>query len=332
MSQTSLLHALYGSARSFLRTHAAAAVLATSALTLGAAVPAQAASTYAATKYPIVLVHGLSGTSKFLGVVDYWYQIPEDLRANGANVYVADVSAFNDETVRGEQLVSQIRSVLATTGAAKVNLIGHSQGGLTSRYAAAVVPDLVASVTTIGTPHKGSEFADFVESTPAPFQALVNLGADVFGSVLGWFNGNSNPQNGFAALHILSTSGAADFNKAFPSAGLASGCNTGSATDVRNGNVQKLYSWTGRSTATNLLDLFDPVLVFSGGVMQARGSGTNDGLVSVCSAKFGQVLSTDYAWNHLDEVNQLLGLIGWGASDPVAVIRTQANRLKTAGL
>jgi triacylglycerol lipase len=66
--------------------------------------------------------------------------------------------------------------------------------------------------------------------------------------------------------------------------------------------------------------------------MQARGSGTNDGLVSVCSAKFGQVLSTDYAWNHLDEVNQLLGLIGWGAADPVAVIRTQANRLKTAGL
>ncbi|CAJ0730758.1 MULTISPECIES: lipase family alpha/beta hydrolase [Ralstonia] len=332
MSQTSLFHVVYGSVRGFLRTHAAAAVLATSALTLGTVAPAQAAGTYAATKYPIVLVHGLSGTSKFLGVVDYWYQIPEDLRANGANVYVADVSAFNDETVRGEQLVSQIRSVLATTGAAKVNLIGHSQGGLTSRYAAAVVPNLVASVTTIGTPHKGSEFADFVESTPAPFKALVNLGADVFGSVLGWFNGNSNPQNGFAALHILSTSGAADFNKAFPSAGLASGCNTGSATDVRNGNVQKLYSWTGRSTATNVLDVFDPVLVFSGSVMQARGSGTNDGLVSVCSAKFGQVLSTDYAWNHLDEVNQLLGLIGWGAADPVAVIRTQANRLKTAGL
>jgi hypothetical protein len=30
--------------------------------------------------------------------------------------------------------------------------------------------------------------------------------------------------------------------------------------------------------------------------------------------------------------NQLLGLIGWSAADPVAVIRTQANRLKTAGL
>ena len=125
MSQTSLLHAVYRSVRGFFRTHAAVAVLATSALTLGAVAPAQAGSTYAATKYPIVLAHGLSGTSKFLGVVDYWYQIPEDLRANGANVYVADVSAFNDETVRGEQLVSQIRTVLATTGAARPGGLRH---------------------------------------------------------------------------------------------------------------------------------------------------------------------------------------------------------------
>ena len=120
MLQTPLLHTVYKSVRGILRTHTAAAALTTalaaSALTLTVAAPAHAASTYAATQYPIVLVHGLSGTSKFLGVVDYWYQIPEDLRANGANVYVADVSAFNDETVRGEQLLSQIRTVLATTG------------------------------------------------------------------------------------------------------------------------------------------------------------------------------------------------------------------------
>ncbi|NMV41286.1 triacylglycerol lipase, partial [Ralstonia insidiosa] len=78
MSQTPQLQAVYNSVRGFLRTHAAAAALATtlaaSALPLTAAAPAQAASTYAATQYPIVLVHGLSGTSKFLGVVDYWYQ------------------------------------------------------------------------------------------------------------------------------------------------------------------------------------------------------------------------------------------------------------------
>lgn len=200
---------------------------------------------------------------------------------------MADVSAFNDETVRGEQLVSQICSMPAATGTTKINPIGRSQGGLASRYAAAAMPNLVASVTITGTPYKGSESADFVESASAPFQALVNLGADVFDSMLGWLSGNSSPQNGSAALHILLTSGTANFNEAFPSADPVSGCNTDSATNVRNGNMQKLYSRTGRPAITNVLDMFDPVLVFSGGAMQAHGSGTNGELASVCSAKFG---------------------------------------------
>ena len=63
-----------------------------------------------------------------------------------------------------------------------------------------------------------------------------------------------------------------------------------------------------------------------------RGSGQNDGVVSKCSALYGKVLSTSYKWNHLDEINQLLGVRGAYAEDPVAVIRTHANRLKLAGV
>jgi len=44
------------------------------------------------------------------------------------------------------------------------------------------------------------------------------------------------------------------------------------------------------------------------------------------------VIRDDYGWNHLDEVNQLLGLRGVFSSDPVAVYRDQANRLKGMGL
>jgi triacylglycerol lipase len=44
------------------------------------------------------------------------------------------------------------------------------------------------------------------------------------------------------------------------------------------------------------------------------------------------VLRDDYGWNHLDEVNQVLALRGLFASDPVSVLRAQANRLKSAGL
>jgi triacylglycerol lipase len=48
-----------------------------------------------------------------------------------------------------------------------IDMIGHSQGGLSSRYAAAVMPQAVASVTTIGTPHRGSEVADWIATSPS---------------------------------------------------------------------------------------------------------------------------------------------------------------------
>ena len=82
----------------------------------------------------------------------------------------------------------------------------------------------------------------------------------------------------------------------------------------------------------NALDLSTLALLGTGTVMINRGSGQNDGVVSKCSALYGKVLSTSYKWNHLDEINQLLGVRGAYAEDPVAVIRTHANRLKLAGV
>ena len=43
------------------------------------------AAGYTQTKYPIVLVHGLFGFDSILGI-DYWYRIPENLRADGAKM------------------------------------------------------------------------------------------------------------------------------------------------------------------------------------------------------------------------------------------------------
>lgn len=126
----------------------AAAVLACCTL----AAPAFAASDYAKTKYPIVLVHGMAGFDAILGI-DYFYQVPGDLRKNGATVLVASVSAFNDNDVRGEQLLRQLKEWAAAKGYRKFNLVAHSQGGPTARYVAGVAPDLVASVTSVGSPH-----------------------------------------------------------------------------------------------------------------------------------------------------------------------------------
>lgn len=294
--------------------------------------PAHAASTYAKTQYPIVLVHGVAGTSKFFGVVDYWWSIPADLRANGATVYVADLSSFAGENLRGEALVRQIRDVLIATGASKVNLVAHSQGGYSSRYAAAVIPQYVASVTTISTPHRGTPLADFLASTPSIVQDFLAGGASIAGSVLGLLVGNPQQQDPMAALHLMTAAGSADFNRQFPTAGLGTNCSSdGAATETRGGYTQRLYSWAGAASATNILDVIDPLLIFGDGIIRWYGGGDNDGAVPVCSSRFGKVLGT-YHWNHIDEINHIFGLRGLFTADPVVTIRTHANRLKQAGL
>jgi triacylglycerol lipase len=288
--------------------------------------PAQAQSGYTQTRYPIVLVHGLFGFDSLFGV-DYFYGIPGALRQDGARVFVAQVSAANSTEVRGEQLLAQVKNILAITGAAKVNLIGHSHGGPTIRYVAGVAPQLVASATSIGGVNKGSRVADLLRGTLPPgtlaesvangaikaFVALINLGS----------GGTGLPQMPTAALNSLTTAGLADFNRRFPQGLPTSAC--GSGAELVNG--VRYYSWTGTQPLTNLLDASDGPL----GLLSLVFGEANDGLVSACSSRLGTNLG-EYRQNHLDEVNQLLGLRDWLSADPVTLYRQHANRLKLQNL
>lgn len=293
-----------------------------------ASTAAFAQSGYTQTRHPIVLVHGLLGFDALLGVYDYWYGIPSDLRAGGARVYVADVSASNFSEVRGEQLIRQLDSLRAIHGHAKFNLIGHSHGGPTIRYVAAVRPDLVASVTSIGAPHTGSKVADALDTTlPAgsPLRPLVAGFVNALSGFIEFLSGSRDPQNALGALASLSSRGAADFNRRFPQGMPATACGQGAA--VVNGI--RYYSWGGTAVLTNVLDAGDPLL---GAGSLFFGFEQNDGLVGRCSSHLGVVLRDDYPWNHLDQVNQVLGLTRWFTPDPKSVLRAHANRLKNAGL
>lgn len=282
---------------------------------------------YTKTKYPIVLEHGLSGFDELFGVYDYWYGIPEALRDGGAYVYVASTSPFNSSTQRGEQLLAQVQQVLAITGKTKVNLIGHSQGGLDVRYVAAVRPDLVASVTTVGSPHKGAELADYLRANVQGgsfTQAVLAYFANSLGMVLNLLTGHSNPQDAVAALDQLTTSGMASFNASYPQGVPTTACGSGAASV---GGV-RYYSWSGTGILTNALDVSDPAL----GLTSFFYSSANDGLVSRCSSHLGTVIRDNYFYNHLDEVNQVLSLTSILESSPTTVFRAHANRLKNAGL
>lgn len=292
------------------------------------ALPSSAADTYAKTRYPIVLAHGMSGFDSLFGVLDYWYGIPSTLTSGGARVYVTQVPAFQATEARGEALLAQVEDLVARTGCGKVNLIGHSHGGLDVRYVAAVRPDLVASVTTVGSPHKGADLADYLRANIVNggfTEGVLSFFANSLGTVLGLLSGYSAPQDAIKGLEALTRTGLSRYNTRFPAGVPATSCGQGAATGT---NGQRYYSWSGTSVLTNVLDVSDGSL----GLASFFYGESNDGLVGRCSSHFGTVLRDNYAMNHLDEVNQVLGLTALFQTDPRSVFRSHANRLKNAGL
>jgi triacylglycerol lipase len=126
-----------------------------------------------ATKHPVVLAHGFHGSSdntwSFNGVA-------EALERDGHFVVRADVQTYNGTPERAATLVKELDRARrefcgarapeseadACFEATKVNIVAHSQGGLDARYAITKLgyAPHVASLTTMGTPHRGTPLGD----------------------------------------------------------------------------------------------------------------------------------------------------------------------------
>src|SRR5438132_9198875 len=113
---------------------------------------------------PIVLVHGLFGFDRLriagLTVAHYFAGIPELLRSAGNRVLVPGLSPTAGVAVRAQEL----KDFLARESPREpVHLLAHSMGGLDARYMISCLGarDQVLSLTTLGTPHRGTSFADW---------------------------------------------------------------------------------------------------------------------------------------------------------------------------
>lgn len=114
------------------------------------------------TRYPILMVHGIF--FRDWQYFNYWGRVPRELVRNGATVFYGKQQSANPVAVSAGEIAEQIRSIIAETGAEKVNIIAHSKGGLDSRYAISKLgmDKYVATLTTINTPHMGCEWVDKV--------------------------------------------------------------------------------------------------------------------------------------------------------------------------
>jgi triacylglycerol lipase len=305
------------------------------------------ADTSGDTKYPIVLVHGLSGFDSALA--DYFYGVKGALAAVGSTqVYTPQISGYETSEVRGEELLTYLEELSAITGSVKFNLIGHSQGGIDSRYVASVRPDLVASVTSVGSPHFGSGTADLIKDSPLE-GVTISIGNAV-GALLAAVTGdNSQQSNAMGSLEALNSADAAIFNQKYPE-GLRQGAcqetpshNAGSwwspnwVSDysVNDGehhvNNIAYYSWGGTYNPvfdSNILDPADGVL----SITYLTIGEENDGVVGRCSSHLGKVIRDDYTMNHTDEINGMFGIRGLWSANPLQLYKDHARRLTAAGL
>lgn len=162
------------------------------------------------TKYPILLVHGVFfRDSKWF---NYWGRIPGELIKNGATIYYGEHQSAASVADCAHELAMRIRHIAEDTGCEKVNVIAHSKGGLDTKYAICFEPgiaDKIASLTTVNTPHRGCEFADYLlNKLNVKFQKKVE---DIYNSTA-LKVGDKKPDF-MAAVRDLTAEKCAEFDK-----------------------------------------------------------------------------------------------------------------------
>jgi len=267
------------------------------------------AGTGCATKYPIVLVHGLGFKDKNLMGINYWWGIPGALKNEGAVVYVTNQDVFNGVAERAQDVAKELgEQFVLHPEWQKVNIIAHSMGPLDSRYLISnlAIPgkgpakDYVASLTSISGTHGGSEIADVMWKTRNGIPVLGSVTSDMISAAVNAFGSiffyDENDPDCLNALYNLTT----DFVK-----------------NIFNPNTPDMpgilyQSWGAKINYIGLTPT-DQMMGPQWLLMLAMGAGDNDGQVSVSSAKWGiyrGTLTTSILLpgvNHFYEVGQLTG-------------------------
>lgn len=259
-------------------------------------------------KYPMVFHHGFMGGAAIGGFKD----VEAHFRQRHCKVYVTEVAAVQTSAYRGAQLKERIETILAASGAEKVHIIAHSQGGLDARYAISVLGlgDRVASLSMLGTPNHGTRLADMALSSSGPvakkaLSALLNM----MGKTV---NSNTPDPDTLAAVESLSVAYVdGPFNH-----------------DVKDVDGVVYQSWAGVSGGTSG-DQTKTLLLLSQGLL-SLSDGPNDGVVPEISAKWGNFRDT-VAADHMD----LIGYQMFDVGSPfkhLDFLDTLASELVTKGL
>jgi triacylglycerol lipase len=244
---------------------------------------------------PVVLVHGLLGFGliRVAGwrVASYFRGVPEVLERAGNRVLVPSLSLTAGITDRARQLKEFLDREVPHD---PVHLVAHSMGGLDARYLISRLgmAGRVLSLTTLGTPHRGTHFADWGLRRLARFLRPVFE----FGNVP------------YQAFYDLTAAHAEEFNASAPD-----------SPRVRYfsvaGRIERAVRHPQWAVAARILE---------------KSEGPNDGIVSVASAKYGESFE-EWQADHLDLVNWPYPLATGVKADRVAGYAGLVRRLADEG-
>ncbi len=233
------------------------------------------------TKYPIIFVHGaaLRDWERF----NYWGRIPNVLASRGCRFYYGQQDGWASIENNADTLNARITEILRESGADKVNIIAHSKGGIESRYliSSLGMADVVASLTTVSTPHRGVKTMDLLLKFPSFWFRIVSFFANR------WFRwlGDRNPD-----FHSLCRQLSATYMDTF---------------NQHNPDVDGIYY---QSYAGAMRNSFSDMLLLWPHFFIKIIEGENDGLVPTSSAQWGNFKgflrgATSRGVSHADEVD-----------------------------
>jgi triacylglycerol lipase len=245
---------------------------------------------------PIILAHGIARFDilhlrlrQKLGLAEnavedqfqYFKGIKAFLESHGFVVFHPNQPFAGAVELRAQKLAARVEEALQLTGAPKVNIIGHSMGGLDSRHMIVDngMADRVGTLATIGTPHHGSPVAD--KLTKPGGELLLSMLDKVFD---------------VDGVDDLTTGSCENFNR------------RAEDSEARNSvNYQTYFA------SESLNNVFAPLV--PGWIIVREAEGRNDGLVSVQSQKWvRELVASDgrrkqitqrefpFAADHLNEV------------------------------
>lgn len=249
-------------------------------------------------KHPIVLLHGAAGFVRLPGIgVEYFRGVQSLMRDEGNTVLAWKVPNFGI-TVEGRAR-ALLRHLRGEQTQGPYNLVAHSMGGLDARHLISRLggADLVASLTTIGTPHHGTSVAEIRNS--------VLRGTGVL--PLAERHGHRFADE----MQTFTLDWSRRFNEETPD-----------APGIR------YRAWAGEVAAWRACPLFQPLMP-----LIRRREGPSDGLISVksarwCDAHFAGIIEAD----HFAQLGWKLGLNRLDSFDHREFYRRILREIVEAGL